>query len=102
MTQVKSNSVADSLEWCQLNMDELEFKDNSGTCMFLRRFNLLINRMNSNKKFGKFSKKAIMSTNINEVKNDFVKAEHFITSLCMMPGTQLEPPMKKPKNQLDS
>lgn len=99
--QVISNSVADALEYCQAKVKGWEDRDVSGTCRFLRVFNMLFDRMNSRNPFGKFLKSPFSAYTKDEILQDFSVGEAFILSL----GTQqpqlgtanYEPQSKKSK-----
>ena len=82
--QVLSNSVADALEYCQNKSMSEKFEDTAGTCLYLRTFNVLFDRMNSRRCFesaANGSKSPISKRVIEEVKVDFKKAEAYILSL---------------------
>jgi hypothetical protein len=78
-----------------------EDRDVSGTCRFLRVFNMLFDRMNSRNPFGKFLKSPFSAYTKDEILQDFSVGEAFILSL----GTQqpqlgtanYEPQSKKSK-----
>ena len=99
--QVLSNSVADALEYCHAKVPGWETVDTSGTCKFLRVFNMLFDRMNSKNPFGKFLKSPLNTANKEQILEDFTAGEAFILSLAMHPSTDSteEPQRKKIKSE---
>jgi hypothetical protein len=95
--QVLSNSVADALEYCQAKVPGWECRDVSGTCRFLRVFNMLFDRMNSRNPFGRLLKSPLKTSSKEEIFKDFASGESFILSLTVQPSRQAscEPEMKK-------
>ena len=79
--QVCSNSVADALEYAQFKIKRSGFEDTSGTCQYLRTFNVLFDRMNCKSTRGNCTKSPINCRVIEEVKVDFAKCEAYIKSL---------------------
>jgi hypothetical protein len=94
--QVLSNSVADALEYCHAKVPGWEDVDVSGTCKYLRVFNMLFDRMNSKNPFGKFLKCPLGTSSKEEIFNDFAVGERFIFSLAMHP---CDPPHDEPEKK---
>ncbi len=82
-----SNSFPDAQEYCQAKVPGWEEIGISGTCKFSRSINMLFDRMNSKKNFGKFLNSPLRSLNKDEIFDDFLAGESFILSLGLHPLT---------------
>ena len=94
-TQVLSNSVADSLQFCAETLEDDEFKETEATCQFLRIFNMIFDILDSNHRFC-LKKQAMKVENKENWTKEFKKTENFIKSLHMFDPT-CEPQTKKKK-----
>jgi len=81
--KVISGSVADALDYCQTAVKNDSFNDVTGTCLYLRTFNCLFDRMNSRSLFGKGTKSPMNIRVIEEVRKDFSQATNYILSLTL-------------------
>ena len=98
--QVISDSVADSLEYCENNLDDPEFKDSKPTAQFLRVFNKAFDRLDSKFPFAKGSKAPLRKTNQDKWMEDFDSVKTYILDLHHVNPTEpcTEPKIKRFKS----
>jgi hypothetical protein len=86
--QVLSNSVSDALQYCHAQVPGWERIDVSGTCKYLRIFNMLFDRMNSKIPFGRFLKSPLGTSSKEDIFKDFAAGKEFILSLTIQSSAQ--------------
>ena len=88
-TQVCSQSVANALIHCSLNLKLPEFKGAEYTAEFLKCFDLLFDTMNSRFSFGKYSKAPLAHSNAESWKSALVHCEKYILGLKHTDGKRV-------------
>ena len=99
-TQVLSDSVADAIEFCDKDIKLQQFADSSGTCEYLRVFNLAFDILDSKVPFMKHNKMPLKLTNKDQWMTHFKTVEDFILSLHLTNPTAQrsdEPETKRSK-----
>ena len=98
-TQVLSNSVADAIEFCDKDLGLKQFSQSSGTCEYLRIFNMAFDLLDSKVPFTKFTKMPLRKENKAVWTAYFGQIDSFIRGLYHINPTSstTEPAAKKRK-----
>jgi hypothetical protein len=88
--QVFSSSVADAIEYCDLDLKHPSFRNIAGTVNFCRTIDKLFDILNTRNSLSKRPfKKPLSEVNISSTKAFFVEAKNYILNLKNLSGEKM-------------